>query len=468
MSEPRAVLYLRQSIAKEDSISLDLQETACRAHAEKKGYIVVAKEEDPGVSGRTFKRPGVTRVMDMMERKEADVIILWKWSRLSRSNKDWILAADRVESIGGRIESATEDIDTSTSVGQLNRGMFIQFAAFESNRIGDVWKETQARRITNGLPHSGKPRFGYTYSRENGYQPDPLTSDVLLRLYLDFIAGTGFLTLARTSKAHGGPQQGTGLRRMMDAGFAAGYITYNGQTVRGAHEAILSEAQWKAYNVARKDRRRRPRAESGGHVYSGLVRCECGYTMTGNHFNDKKGRPTSRYQCSAVVAGGDHTNAIATARIDEVVQEFLESLVAGRVNPKVAGAASKAKPMSRIDARPQILAEMSKLAVKIDNATDMFVAGDIQKDTYDRTVAKYREQLRELQDRLDSLEVQQQAPPPMEDAANLAAHWEYFSVEIKRAMMKRLGITIIVSREGGGRWNPKEVRVTGPWDSGNG
>ncbi|MFF1875969.1 recombinase family protein, partial [Kitasatospora herbaricolor] len=146
----RAVLYLRQSVSKEESISLDLQERAGREYCERMGYRVVGIEEDPGVSGRTWNRPGVRRVMEMIEQREAEVIVLWKWSRLSRARLDWAVAVDKVESVGGRIESATEAMDTTTSAGRLARGMLAEFAAFESERIGDVWKETLSRRLRSG------------------------------------------------------------------------------------------------------------------------------------------------------------------------------------------------------------------------------------------------------------------------------------------------------------------------------
>src|SRR5699024_5935988 len=152
-SQKRAVIYKRQSTAREESISLELQETACRDYAARHGYTVVAVEADPGISGRTFARPGVQAVMAMVERGEADVILLWKWSRLSRNRLDWYQAADKAQQAGGRIESATEPIDTSTSIGRLSRGMMIEIAAFGSERAGDQWREAHERRVRTGRPH---------------------------------------------------------------------------------------------------------------------------------------------------------------------------------------------------------------------------------------------------------------------------------------------------------------------------
>lgn len=83
----RAAIYPRQSTYREGSISLELQETAGRDYAARHGYDVVAVVSEPGLSGRTFNRPGVAAVMDIVGQGTADIILLWKWSRLSRNRR---------------------------------------------------------------------------------------------------------------------------------------------------------------------------------------------------------------------------------------------------------------------------------------------------------------------------------------------------------------------------------------------
>ena len=59
--------------------------------------------------------------------------------------------------------------------------MLVEFAAFESERIGDQWKEAHSRRVRNGLPATGKPRFGYRRAGE-GFEPDPETGPLLAEM----------------------------------------------------------------------------------------------------------------------------------------------------------------------------------------------------------------------------------------------------------------------------------------------
>lgn len=462
--KPKAALYLRQSTYKEESISLELQERACRDYATSQGYDVVAVEADPGISGRTWNRPGVQRVMDMVEGKGADVIVLWKWSRLSRSRLDWAVAADRVETAGGRIESATEAIDVSTSTGRLARGMLTEFAAFESERIGDTWKEAHARRVRNGLPHTGTPRFGYTYSRETGYVLDAETGPVLRRLYLDYISGVGFMKLSRITRALGGPIEAASVKRMMDSGFGAGLLLTRGEHVTGAHEAVITESEWKAYKMARKGRVGRPRAEESGHTYSGIVRCECGALMTGNAYTARNGQRTAKYNCTRYRSEGGHTNAVVTPRVDEAVVSFLEG-VAADIDRQAGKELAAVKPLKHLDARPKIMADLSKNAARVDTLTMKYLDGDVSKEVHDRLIAKLREEKQELEDRLDHIESQQAGPVPSKLAADLLGHWEAMPPEVKRAILGQLVDRIEVSLEGGGRWNPKEIRVIPVWET---
>ena len=462
--KPRAALYLRQSTYKEESISLELQERACRDYASSQGYDVVAVEADPGISGRTWNRPGVQRIMDMVEDKGADVIVLWKWSRLSRSRLDWAVAADRVETAGGRIESATEAIDVSTSTGRLARGMLTEFAAFESERIGDTWKEAHARRVRNGLPHTGTPRFGYTYTRETGYVVDGETGPALRRLYLDYISGVGFMKLSLTTRALGGPIEAASVKRMMDSGFGAGLLLSRGEHVAGAHEGVITESEWKAYKMARKGRVGRPRAEDSGHTYSGIVRCECGALMTGNAYTARNGARTAKYNCTRYRSEGGHTNAIVTPRVDEAVLSFLEG-VAADINAKADKEAAVVKPIQQLDARPKIMADLSKNAARVDTLTMKYLDGDVSKEVHDRLLAKLHAEKEELEDRLAHLESQQAGPLPSKLAADLLGHWEAMPPEVKREILGRLVDRIEVSLEGGGRWNPKEIRVIPAWEA---
>ncbi len=285
----RAVIYLRQSTSRDDSISLELQEIACRDYCDRMGYTVIEVCADPGISGRTWsKRPDVQRAMAAVEDGSADVIVLWKWSRLSRSRKDWALAADRVDIAGGRIESATEPIDTATASGRFARGVMTEYAAFQSEQIGETWEEVRQRRLSLGLPASGRLPYGWRWIKKVGMERHPDQAPVVVEMYRRYLGGDGSSAIARWLNATGvpGPNGAPWTRArpltVLDSPIHVGLIPYRGATYQGAHEAIIDEGTWKAYNSERARRREvgtKPRQSE--HLLSMMMRCECAAKMHG-------------------------------------------------------------------------------------------------------------------------------------------------------------------------------------------
>jgi DNA invertase Pin-like site-specific DNA recombinase len=466
MSKPRAALYLRQSTFKEESISLELQERACRDYAVGQGYEVVAVESDPGISGRTWKRPGIAKVMELVESREAEVIILWKWSRLSRSRLDWAVAADKVETFGGRIESATEQVDVSTSTGRLARGMLTEFAAFESERIGDTWKETHARRIRNGLPHHGLPRFGYTYTKQAGYAPDETSGPVLRQLYLRFVAGSTLRELGAYAASEGfepesGWREGT-LRRILDRGFGAGYVWSKGEHVKGAHEAVISEAEWLQYRARRDARGGRPRAEASDYAYSGLVRCPCGGRMAGACIV-RRGVPYQRYICIIGQQKGTHKASTVSDRyVEEAVLAWL-SQIAEEIDAK----ASTLEPrrdtgMGRKVA--QFSTELSKNRLRIDGLTLKYLDGEVSTEVYSRMKVKLEGEKEALEARLRMVEANSSVQPA-KIVPQLLENWPKLPARGKREILSRLVDRIeLHERENGAVTGKRFIEVHAVWE----
>lgn len=239
MNNPRALGYVRVSQEREDMISPELQTTAIREHCTRHGYQLGEIIVDLDLSGRFWKRRQMERVVGMIEAHEADVVVVWKMSRVSRNRMDWAIALDRVESAGGRLESATEPIDTTTSSGRFSRGILAELAAFESERAGEQWSETHRRRWSRGMPHSGKPRFGYVRTAE-AFVVDPVAADVVREMFARYLRGDGLLPIAQwlnTLALPHAPISPSGVASFLRNGFAAGYLVHHNPECKGPHVA---------------------------------------------------------------------------------------------------------------------------------------------------------------------------------------------------------------------------------------
>ena len=472
----RGVIYVRQSNGREESISLELQEQACREYADRHAIDVVAVIQEVHTGRVWHKRRGVQRALNMIERGEADVILLWKWSRLSRKRLHWAAAEDRVERLGGTIEAATEQVDVSTAAGRLSRNVLVDLAEFQSDSIGEVWRETHEYRRRRGLPASGGRRFGYIWRREPGqperYEPDPETAPILRWMYEQYIAGTSPETLARElnrrgiRNARGGLWWPKNLRDVLDSGFAAGLLARipvdkDGRRVyerfpkrrwdRGAHEPIITQETWEQYRRARMARAALPpRTRHPAHPLSGLLRCgECGGSLH-RHYQKRNcsGKEVIyyRYVCyRAVSTGIGRAVTISERRVTAAVLDWLADL-ADELDT-AADAVRVESPATR--ARDAIAAaerEIAEIDRQLARLTRQLVAGVVPEEAYqptrDELLADRAAALDRLNEARGIVELPDIEPVPI--ARGLLSEWDTLPVAHRRELLARLIRVVLV------------------------
>ncbi|MFM9430022.1 recombinase family protein [Arthrobacter sp. MP_2.3] len=395
----RAVAYIRVSKERDGMISPELQLASIEQHCERMGYEIVETISDLDLTGRFWKRRQVERAIGLIEAGQADVLVVWKVSRVSRNRKDWAIAVDRVEVVGGRMESATEPMDTTTSSGRFARGMLAELAAFESERMGEQWKETLSRRRALGLPHSGKPRVGYKYSRENGYEIDPAQAPVIVTAHRMYVDGSGFDRIRHylfdngieSRRPAGRPMSAVGVQMWMDGGFSAGLLHTPQEAQKyapGAHQPILDEAAWSAYREARQARRTSLRGFKGdnlSHSLSGIVTCGgCGKSAVCWNDHSIKGAP-KLFVCRALK--GSPCEARGRARADRVESEVLSWLqdISGHLDAWARHNPEAATPRGNKDV---LLRRQLDTQAAIDRLTDGYVRGIVPESAYAVSIKK--------------------------------------------------------------------------------
>jgi DNA invertase Pin-like site-specific DNA recombinase len=464
---PRAVAYIRVSKERDDMISPELQMTAISDHCARNGYTLTHTIEDLDRTGRFWKRRQVETAVKMIEDGDADILVVWKVSRVSRNRLDWAVAVDRVETAGGRLESATEAVDTSTSTGRFTRGMLAELAAFESERIGESWKETHMRRIASGRPHSGKPKWGYIYNPETKlHEPDPDLAPVLADLYHRYIAGESIHALAIWLNARGyktiegNTWRQRILRRTLDSGFAAGRITYNDHETVGIHTHLIDADTWAEYQRQRGIRKgRAPRTERSQYLLSGLVRCACGKPMCAG-LSGSDGKP--KYRCDDAherglphPQGGRYIQAhIVESAVVDWVREVADDLSAGLP-------ATAARKESQREAQ-RLSREITKLDGQLTSLTRHLAEGLVPESAYRSAVADINTELDVLHAALGEAEerARQGTVDYRKIAFDLLSHWDLLSVELRREQLRLLVARVVVKA---GRVD-RTITVVPIWD----
>lgn len=467
MSKLRAVAYVRVSKERDDMGSPEIQMHAITAHCAKMGYSIVHTLEDLDLSGKFWNSRTVETAVAMIERREAEALVVWRISRVARNRKDWAIALDRIESIGGKLESSTEPVDASTSSGRFARGMMAEMAVYESERIGDTWKETHARRIRKGLPHNAPKHFGYSYSREAGYAPDEHEGAVLRQLYVRFTAGSSFRELGAYAASEGfepetGWRTGT-IRRFLDRGFGAGYLWIKGELVRGAHEPVITENEWKEYLVRREQRGGRPRAESTEYAFSGLLRCHCGSPMGGNSIT-RGSVKYRRYMCLGAAEKGTHpTVTVSEPLVEAAVLTWLEG-VAAEVDEAAQKVAVEPVSVNMKAKSLQIGSDLQRTLQRLDSLTVKYLDSEVSTEVYNRLKDKLESDKAALEARQRLVEVNATVKPQV-IVPQLLANWGTLPARGKREILGRLVSGIhLQDWPDGVRKGSRPLEIRGIWE----
>src|SRR5262245_14424060 len=99
------------------------------------GWRVVGEFLDVGISGRKDKRPRLDDMMRAARRREFAVLVIYKLDRLGRSAQHLLKVLSELKSLGIRLVSVTQHLDSDSAVGKMIYGVLSVFAEFEADLI---------------------------------------------------------------------------------------------------------------------------------------------------------------------------------------------------------------------------------------------------------------------------------------------------------------------------------------------
>ncbi|MFD8948960.1 recombinase family protein [Streptomyces xanthophaeus] len=505
--------YIRVSTWKEEKISPELQRDAIAQWARRTGRRIIEGGwiQDLDVSGRHFKRK-IMQCIERVEAGEARGVAVWRYSRFGRDRTGNAINLARLQQAGGDLESATEPIDASTAIGRFQRGMILEFSAFESDRAGEQWRETHDhRRYKLQLPAQGRKRFGYVWHRrydpttgtlqQERYEPDEAVGPVVADLYRTYVSGYGFSKLCGQLNRDGhrttqGAQWLTEtLSRYMDSGFAAGLLTVhnpdcrcrktNGSCknhvfIQGAQEELIEASLWEAYLKRRKEvKATAPRSRDGIYQLTGL--CKCAGCKLGTSLNTARREgenvPGFSYRCSKrMKSGATACDGVLVERkfVEGKVFEWLAEKAAQGIDtaPQTHTTDQKNKAneeaAKRITARVKAQAEVDKQRQALARLRAERAANpdDYGPGEYEEAADLIRKKRADAQRLLDSIPKDEPLPDRAEFVPLIRgtlAEWKSLDDRGRNLILRKLIRRVALYRDGPGTENHR-VEVHARWE----
>ena len=198
------IILARFSSSLQNPLSADDQIRACKAFAEKHGWIVVAVFKDEAMSGRVAaNRKGYLAAMEMAEAGKADVILATALDRIGRDSRELHDANNRLLDANVVIVTIERGV-----MSRLEFALFAEFAQAESEKIGQRSRAGQRAATARGRIMGPVPygyRAVYDDDGRRRIEPDPVTSLHVVRVLRDYAAGVSPASIAGALTREGVP-----------------------------------------------------------------------------------------------------------------------------------------------------------------------------------------------------------------------------------------------------------------------
>ena len=135
----RCAIYTRKSTEEgldQDFNSLDAQREAAEAYIQSQKHLgftlVPTHYDDGGFTGGNLDRPALQQLLEDVDARRVDCIVVYKVDRLSRSLLDFASIIGVLDKYSATFVSVTQQFNTSSSLGRLTPGLsFLSAASFQ-------------------------------------------------------------------------------------------------------------------------------------------------------------------------------------------------------------------------------------------------------------------------------------------------------------------------------------------------
>jgi site-specific DNA recombinase len=489
----RCVIYVRISLDKlGDGHGIANQLADLEKRAEARGWTVVYRLSDNDI-GVTRKdptapadyRPGWEEVLRLVDARNVDVVLVWKWDRALREPLDLEYLIPRFDKAAVRFAEAEGSIDLGTDSGRLHARIMIAVAKAEQERKAERQKLANQAAARNGKRFTAGPRpFGY---REDHLTPHPVEGPAVAGACTMLLGGGTISGIMREWTRAGlvPPQQGTRQARRkrqpdgqlpprpeQEAGWAvrgwtrnsirtilmnpaiAGLSVYHGDIVAtGTWEPLVPEETWRAVHAILEDPARKP-PRGVRTLLGGIALCPCGNITVGGHSHTGH----QVYRCSMPTRNrtwpGPHV-----ARIAAPVDEFIRKLVIARMSREDA-ADLIARPDNGIDVTA-LREESAAIRHNLDELAADRALGLIDRAQMLAATERANHRLGQIGGQLTEA-ARENVLTGLVTAVNVASAWDEMDLSRLRAVIKNL-MTITLHTLGRGfrrDFAPDSIKVT--------
>jgi site-specific DNA recombinase len=155
--------------------------------------------QDAGESAKSVQRPGMARLLTMVDAGEVQTVIIAKLDRLTRSVKDLAELLERFQRKGVSLVSVAESLDTGSAAGRLVINVMMAVSQWEREAIGERTSTALQFKKANRQVYSHTP---YGFERQgDALVPLPAEQAIVSRIRQMHAAGSSLRKIAAALNA---------------------------------------------------------------------------------------------------------------------------------------------------------------------------------------------------------------------------------------------------------------------------
>src|SRR5712692_2813526 len=180
----KAIGYVRVSTEKQADfgVSLEAQTAKIRAMAVVQGAELVDVLIDAGESAKSLHRPGMARLLAMVDAGAVETVIIAKLDRLTRSVADLAELLKRFERRGVSLVSVADALDTRSAAGRLVLNIMVSVSQWEREAIGERTRDAMRHKRAKGERVGTLPYGAQVAADGVQLEPDVLEQGILSRI----------------------------------------------------------------------------------------------------------------------------------------------------------------------------------------------------------------------------------------------------------------------------------------------
>lgn len=286
-----AGIYIRVSTEDQarEGFSLPEQKERLEAYCKFNSYKIVEYYTDAGISAKTGNhRPEYDRMLEDGKQGKINMIIALKLDRITRSTRDWETLMDYLEKYNINIAFVNDDINTTTANGKMVSRIMMSVSQNEIERTSERTIIGLEGAIKQGHIPARAP-LGYKHI-DKRLVPDPLTKDIVIRIYNLYFEGLTYNTIAKLfnkEKVCGKTNwKDTSILKIITnviykGDYIQGKTTRNPRYFPDVVEPIVSKELWDSCQVQKK-KNQRNYMRSQTYIFLQKLKCpKCGRILAG-------------------------------------------------------------------------------------------------------------------------------------------------------------------------------------------